>query len=103
MRVFRGADPTTSMSSALRLAAARLPAIARPTGARAFCPGYATPNNLKQTRLVCDPAGRGHLHGAENPTYLKKSGDKMSFAVGMALCAGTHGLLDGGAMFASLR
>ena len=76
------------MSCALHLAATTLAAVrpaARPLGRRFLTPGYGVPNKIAATRATVEPAGRGHLHGADNPTYLKKDGDKAFFAIGIVL------------------
>ena len=42
-------------------------------------------NELKATQeFFLDPA-KAHLHGADDPTYLKKGGDTAWFGAGMAL------------------
>ena len=69
-------------------------------GRRTFVDGWT---NLKKTtsiaasqKLMQDPA-KAHLHGADDPTYLKKSGDSTKAMFGAVLffgsvCAVTRGI-----------
>ena len=75
--------------NAARLAAARAaPALRRP--ARSFTvletmarPVADMPNKISEYRTPY--VQNLHLHGADNPTYLKGDGDKTQVAVGFAL------------------
>ena len=42
-------------------------------------------NELKATQELFQDPAKAHLHGADDPTYLKKGGDSMFFGAGMAL------------------
>ena len=75
--------------NAARIAAARAaPALRRP--ARSFTvletmarPVADMPNKISEYRTPY--VQNLHLHGADNPTYLKKGGDKGVFALGIGL------------------
>jgi len=78
----------------IRSASARL---LRPAQVRFnWAPGNATPNAIPATRKIVDPAGREHLHGADNPTYLKKDGDKAIAFFGIFLTLATTGAVLNG-------
>ena len=42
-------------------------------------------NELKATQEFFQDPAKAHLHGADDPTYLKKGGDTAWFGAGMAL------------------
>jgi len=68
---------------------------ARPLGRRNFIEGLnKTPNQVAESRAPF--INRQHLHGAENPTYLKQDGDKMVSFAGLALCFLTWGQITVG-------
>ena len=81
--------PTSGDERRARLAAARAaPALRRP--ARSFTvletmarPVANMPNKIAEYRTPY--VQNLHLHGADNPTYLKGDGDKTQVAVGFAL------------------
>ena len=42
-------------------------------------------NELKATQELFQDPAKAHLHGADDPTYLKKGGDNLWFGAGMTL------------------
>jgi hypothetical protein len=77
--------------NAARLAARAAPALRRPARRplsvleKLATPVTNMPNKIAEYRT---PYVQGlHLHGADNPTYLKGPGDKAQAAVGAALLA----------------
>lgn len=43
------------------------------------------PNTLRASQLAMQDPAKAHLHGADDPTYLKESGDRTAAAIGAAL------------------
>ena len=67
----------------------------RPLGRRTLIDGLnAKPSNLTKTQRTFNDPTKAHLHGAENPTYLKANGDNGVFWIGGALCLLTWGQIS---------